>query len=264
MNSMRIDDLNLVPFQHFNLCVPPHSFIMIAGSNRSGKTQLIKILGGLIPTDTTVVFHKAYLESYATQEVYQKIHVFLGNDKWHFIFKTVEEELRFPLENLGFSTKEINKKLTDIMTIFSLDKVMRLDPNHLNKYLKVKVLLALQLISEPEVLLLDDPTKMLTKQQRQEILALLNYYQTKGMTIIMTTSTLDDALTAKASKLYILHKGKIVLEGAIYDVLKEDSLLSKVGLRLPFMVDLSVKLKYYNLIDDIVLDPESLVNQLWK
>ena len=48
------------------------------------------------------------------------------------------------------------------------------------------------------------------------------------------------------------------------DVLKEDSKLNKVGLSLPFMVDLSLKLKYYDLVDDVVLDIDRMVNELWK
>ena len=46
--------------------------------------------------------------------------------------------------------------------------------------------------------------------------------------------------------------------------MKEDSLINKIGLTLPFMVDLSLKLKYYDLIDDVELDMNRMVDKLWK
>lgn len=264
MSCIEVKDLNIEPFHHLKMHFPKQSFTMIAGSNKSGKTAFIKALGGLILTNEAIVLDNAYLESVSTDELYQKVHIFLGNEQWHFLFPTVEEELRFPLENLGYSKEDIHKKLEDIIQLFHFSKILRLNPQNLNKYLKVKLLLAIQLISEPEILLLDDPTRMLTKNERKEIMSILSYYQSKQMTIIMTTSSLDDCLFADITKLYILHHGKIVLAGAVNEVFQEDSLLSKVGLRLPFMVDLCVKLKYYNLIDEMILDQESLVNHLWK
>ena len=55
-----------------------------------------------------------------------------------------------------------------------------------------------------------------------------------------------------------------VIEGTPNYVLQNDNIVNKVGLNLPFMYDLTVKLKDYNLLDDIVLDPDRMVNILWK
>ena len=54
------------------------------------------------------------------------------------------------------------------------------------------------------------------------------------------------------------------MEGKTLDVLKKDNILSKLGLELPFMVDLSLKLQFYELINDIKLDMDDLVVSLWK
>ena len=44
----------------------------------------------------------------------------------------------------------------------------------------------------------------------------------------------------------------------------DDSLLNKLGLKLPFIIDLSVKLKYYNLVSKINMSPLGMVDSLWK
>ena len=85
-----------------------------------------------------------------------------------------------------------------------------------------------------------------------------------GMTIIMTSSSLEETIYTVNSTLYILDNGKIISSGDIFEVLSNDSLINKAGLELPFMVDLSVKLKYYNLVDKIFLNPVRLVDTIWK
>ena len=59
-------------------------------------------------------------------------------------------------------------------------------------------------------------------------------------------------------------KDQIIVEGKTLDVLKEEKLLKRLGLSLPFMVELSLLLQDYGLIDHIYLNKESLVNYLWK
>ena len=64
--------------------------------------------------------------------------------------------------------------------------------------------------------------------------------------------------------LSILDEGKIIKEGDILTVLNDDSMLNKLGFRQPFMIDLSLKLKYYNLVDKIILNQKEMVEMLWK
>ena len=104
---------------------------------------------------------------------------------------------------------------------------------------------------------------MMTKEETKEIMDLLKYFkEEENMTIIMTTDNLEETLYS--DYLYILNDGKILLQGKPLDVLKEDNTLNKLGLNIPFMIDLSVKLKDYDLIDSIELDMDKLVNKLWK
>ena len=54
--------------------------------------------------------------------------------------------------------------------------------------------------------------------------------------------------------MYIISKGKILLEGLPLEVMKEENILNKIGLSLPYMADLSVKLIDYDLLDNIEND----------
>ena len=84
----------------------------------------------------------------------------------------------------------------------------------------------------------------------------------KNLTIVYTTDNLEE--TVNSDYLYILSSGEIILEGAPLKVLEKDNILNKLGLDLPFMIDLSVKLKDYDLIDSIEQDMDRMVDILWK
>ena len=168
------------------------------------------------------------------------------------------------LDELGYDKTGQNKLMKEIISTFSLQDIIKKDPNQLNYYLKLKVLLARIFLINPEIVLLDDITKDLLKEERKEIIKILKQYNNTGTTIIMSSSNFEDAIFLPNSRIYVLYHGDLLLSGSLQDIAKEDSLISKVGLKLPFMADLSVKLMYYGLLDHIELDKEKLVDILWK
>ena len=76
------------------------------------------------------------------------------------------------------------------------------------------------------------------------------------------TTNLDNVL--KTDYIYVINNSEIIIEGNPKEVLEKDNIINKAGLELPFMMDLSVKLRDYDLIKDIELDMDRMVNLLWK
>jgi hypothetical protein len=62
----------------------------------------------------------------------------------------------------------------------------------------------------------------------------------------------------------VLSNGNILLDGPVMEVLKKDKVFNRIGVEIPFMVDLSIKLQLYGLIDHIILDMDEMVNAIWK
>ena len=81
------------------------------------------------------------------------------------------------------------------------------------------------------------------------------------MTIINVTHDMEKPY---GDDIIVIDSGKIVLKGPKELVLKEEKILRELGLELPFMAALSLKLQYYNLIDEMIFDMDELVNILWK
>ncbi len=250
-------------FENFSLAIQKRSFTVLSGSNMCGKTTLIKILAGIVPTHEKVLLERCYLESLPKEVLYKKLAVvFSSKAHLSFVFNKVEDEILFALENLGVKENEKNERLEQVLAKFSLLSYRNISPKKLSRYQAVKLHIALAVLSSPKVLLLDDPCASLEKREAKQIVAYLEMLKEEGMTIFMTTSHLEDACSC--DRLLILHKKEILLDGDPSTVFKEDGLLNKIGLELPFLVDLSIKLQYYGLVNQIYLNQEALVDALWK
>ena len=124
------------------------------------------------------------------------------------------------------------------------------------------VALAAALVHDPKILILDEALVRIDNQDKVKILEIIQkIYQEKKMTIINVTHDMEE--TIYGDDIIVIDSGKIVLKGPKELVLKEEKFY-ELGLELPFMAALSLKLQYYNLIDEMIFDMDELVNILWK
>ena len=250
-------------FNNFSISIKENSFISIAGNNNSGKTVLLKLLNGLLPNNDTITMGYSYIDSNRIHDHSIEIGSVYEENINSFLFEDVYKEMAFPLENLNINPTDIETRILEIAKYFGISELLDKKTSDLTSSEKQVLLIAISLLHKPKILLLDNPFKMMDKNTKKSIInKLLDYKKKNTITIVLSTSDLED--TIYSDYLYILDKGKIVVEGKPLDVLKEDIIINRVGLELPFMVDLSLKLEFYELIDDIELDMEQLVNKLWK
>ena len=151
-------------------------------------------------------------------------------------------------------------KYKNLTQIFGLSEYLTNSISDLTIFQKIKASIMLELLHSPKILLLDQVFLELSEAQSKELISILR--RIGGITVVATAQDLNLAL--EFDSLSIFNNGNLCVENSPLDVLKEDSKLNKVGLSLPFMVDLSLKLKYYDLVDDVVLDIDRMVNELWK
>ena len=252
---VRVDNLMLGPFTKFSIEIPLNSFTFITGSNNSGKSLLLKVLAGIVNIKNKITYDKEIIKS--------------DNDISYiatltFNYATVLKNIRYPLERLGYEDDKINVLVRDIAKDLKITNLLNKNIKDLNEYEKLRVFLASKVIYNPKLLLLDDPCLFLSPLEKEEFMGFLEQLRTRGITIVVSSSSLDEVVYTINSIIYVLDKGMIVSNGDMLEVLSDDSLLNKIGLELPFMVDLSVKLEYYNLTDKINLSPLGMVEHLWK
>lgn len=268
MNILEINDLtfrykNNFIFDNFNLSVQRGSWVTIAGPNGAGKSTLVKILAGLIKDYSDIkIFGKPYNKKNLF-DIRKEIGFVFDNPDNFFACETVEDELAFSLENLAISPKTIKKKIEEISSLLQINSLLKENPFELSGGEKQKVALGCALMLEPRILILDEALIMIDEKERTQVLKLLKKYCVeKRVTILSFTHDLEETLYS--NRLVILNKGKIIVDGPIPYVYEQERIMRKIGLEVPFEVELSEKLMLYDLIDDIELDLRKLVTKLWK
>ena len=82
------------------------------------------------------------------------------------------------------------------------------------------------------------------------------------MTIIMITHDMEDIMDS--DRIIVMDKGKIVMDGTVVSVFKKYSKLFNLGIKVPFVIDLSLRLMNKGVLSHVYLDMGKLVDDLWK
>lgn len=268
---MNIIEINNLTFRYndkfiyddFSLNIKRGTWVTIAGPNGAGKTTLVKILSGLVKSYSNVKIFGEKLSRKNIYEIRKDVGFVFDNPDNFFACETVEDELAFSLENMAVAPSTIKRKIKEISSLLNLDDILKENPYDLSGGEKQKVALACALMLEPRILILDEALMMIDVTQRDKLLKILkDYNKRKRVTIVSFTHNLDEAIYS--DRLVILNHGKIVVDGSFPEVFNEERVMRKIGLEVPFAVELSQKLRVYGLIDKIYLDIERLVDEVWK
>ncbi len=238
---------------NFNLEIEEGSWTTIAGPNASCKTTLAKLLSGLIKSNSIKYNFKDK----------KQIGIIFENTKENFMSDTVRDELLLSLNNKNLSQLKLEQKLEDLTDLLDLTHLLDKDPNDLSLGEQKRFLIASVLLYNPKILIMDNILSNISSKEKENILKVIRRYKKdNNITIINFTTDLEESFGT--NRLVIINKGKIILDGTPKDVLKKDTIITRLGLELPFIIDLSSKLKLYGIIEDIYTDLDKLVIDIWK
>ncbi len=262
MSNIRISDLKfsyneLGVFSGLNFTLRKDKTLSIIGPSGCGKTTLLKIINGELPYEGNVIVSDIEVGSNKFEELRNKIAVVYDiND---FFNELVKDELRFSLENLNISPQEIKNRINEIDDFFGIKRILNKPIDLLSTNDRALVKILSFAIYYPEYLALDDI--LIYLNERTKIL-LLNYLNLKNIKLINVTSNIEDTLYTDYT--LVIYNKINAIDGKTLDVLKEEKILKRLGLNLPFYLDLSIQLKLYGLVNRTYLNKEDLVKRLWK
>ncbi len=95
-----------------------------------------------------------------------------------------------------------------------------------------------------------------------EKLEIFKLLKKQNISYINVTSNVEDAIYS--DYIFVYDGNKLVLEGNRNEVLKEEKTLKRLGYGLPFVVDLSIQLNYYDIFNKVYYDLDELVRALWN
>lgn len=241
------------PFEKYalrdvNLTINKGEFIGLIGHTGSGKSTLVQHLNGLMkPTSGTVTVDgiETTDPSAVKKGLRQKVGLVFQYPEHQLFEESVEKDIAFGPENMGLSPDEVSARVKEAMEMVGLDyeTQAKRSPFELSGGQKRRVAIAGVLAMKPEVLVLDEPTAGLDPHGRDEILdEIKSLYTEKGITIVLVSHSMED-IARLATRIVVLDKGSVVMDGTTAEIYDREAELNEIGLDVPDITKVMKRLK---------------------
>lgn len=210
----RTEEVETMALNIESLEIRPGEFVAMMGPSGCGKSTFLNILGLLDnPTRGSYMFNGQEMSGYKERKRADTRKQNIG-----FVFQnfnlieelTVYENIELPLLYLDLSSEEIAERVNRVMERMQIGH----RKNHFSQQLsggqQQRVAIARAVVSDPKIILADEPTGNLDSKNGKEVMALLTELNRSGTTIIMVTHSREDA--SYASRIINLLDGEIVME----------------------------------------------------
>lgn len=261
INKVTASYEDIAVLRELNFYIPCNKITTLVGNTGGGKTTLVKVLKGLISYKGSIsIFDQ--IDNLKNVMIQKNIGVVMYSNI-NFITSNVRKELVVILQSLGLNDEEIDKYIFDMASDFDLNRILDKQINDLNEEEKITLSIVSALVTKPQLLILDDAFLGLNENYKKEMMIKLKYLNHKnGLTILNITHDINDSLYGDF--LSVLNDGQIVLFDEISNMENYEKDLRKYNYDLPFIIDLSLRLKYYNVINTTVYNIDRMVKIIWR
>ena len=206
LGGSRVEALRNVSFT-----VEQGEYVAIMGESGSGKTTLLNILAALDePTAGTV-----RLDGHELGKIREKDAAAFRRDNLGFVFQefnlldtfTLEDNIYLPLVLMGMSYEDMRARLLPIARELGLTELLKKYPYEVSGGQKQRAAVARAIITEPKLLLADEPTGALDSGSTDELLRLFAAINRAGQTILMVTHSVKAA--SRAGRVLFIKDGQV-------------------------------------------------------
>lgn len=226
-----------------NIDVKQGEFVAILGHNGSGKSTLARHINALLqPTEGAV-----YVDNMDTSDdehiwdIRQQAGMVFQNPDNQIVGTIVEEDVGFGPENIGMPTEDIWKRVENSLKAVGMTAYKDYSPNKLSGGQKQRVAIAGILAMKPKCIIMDEPTAMLDPTGRREVMeTVMELNKKENVTIILITHYMNEAV--KADKVFVMDKGKVVMEGTPREIFYDVDKMKKLRLDVPPATEIAYEL----------------------
>ncbi len=214
MKKFRTDEVETTALNNVNLEINEGEFVAIMGPSGCGKSTLLNILGLLDnPTSGELFFNDAQVDGYNERQ-----RTNLRKENIGFVFQsfnlieelTVYENVELPLLYMKVSSSERKKRVNEVLDRMKITHRAKHFPQQLSGGQQQRAAIARAVITNPKLILADEPTGNLDSANGEEVMNLLTQLNETGTTIVMVTHSPSDA--DRSHRIIQLFDGHIVTE----------------------------------------------------
>lgn len=226
--------------KNIDLCLESNLIHGIIGPIGSGKSTMLELMNGITkPTTGEIIIgkYKLYQKGFNFNKFRYDVGLVYQFPEKQFFCNTVAEEVAFAEKIFSPKNKNIKNKVIKVLKIVGLDEsYLNRSPFSLNGGEKRRVAIASVLISNPKLLIMDEPTIGLDNNSKKRLMKLLRNLKTKySKTIIIVTHDVD-MLYEIVDNVVVLNNGRIVKEGNKLSVFSDVEKLDENNTPVPNVV----------------------------
>lgn len=220
-----------------NMKVERGETLAVVGPNGAGKTTLLKLMDALImPTEGEILFEgRPITEKTMTEREFRRKVGFLFQNPDVMLFSaTVLEDVAFGPVHLWGKERGLERAREELRRL-GIEGLADRHPYSLSGGEKKKASIACVTSMEPEVLLLDEPTRDLDLRNRNFVLDMIRNWKMEGRTVVVVTH--DLRLIRLADRVYVINK-EVLFEGTPRELFSKPELIERANLDVPEIVRL--------------------------
>ena len=210
--SLRYQDQQDYLLKELSLRFLPSTLSVLTGSNGCGKTSLLNVICGIIPTHSTaefsgqVLYNQEDITRLPLNERARYLSIQMADPDTQFFFPRLAHELSFPLENMGLAPAEIKRRITATSEFFSLSEFLDLDAATCSQGQQKLLLWAICDLIDAPLILLDEPCSGISPAKLDLLYAWIEILIQRGKIVIAAEH--DSRLIARADQIICLDQKK--------------------------------------------------------
>lgn len=259
--------------ENINFKLDKGQVLGIMGVNGSGKTTICNILRGFIPSfyqgtlQGSVKITGKSLKEYPDTELSQLMGYISQNPFTQIsgVKDTVKEELGYALENMGTKSETIKVRVQQIIELLGLQQLANKNPFALSGGQKQMVAIGSILVTNPDILIFDEPTSQLDPAASQKIFELIGQLKKQGKTIVLVEHKIDMMMNYVDRLLLLTGNGQQLDYGEPRHIFTNRDVINVLGNGLPTAVRIKLaqlRKKHADLPDVMPVTQEEIIKQL--
>ena len=202
---------NLI-LENISFSLKKNKYNVITGKNGSGKSTILKLIVGLEKIDDGEIFIDNEKLLYERDELYKirkKTGIVFQESNEHIIGETVAESLIFGMENNRIPLEKMKENMSKYIKLFQLEDIIDKKTVNLSGGEKQKVALAGAVITEPDIILLDEITEMWDKITKEKMNRIIENFLKDGKTVVSVTHNSEE-IRKSDNVVFITEEKKII------------------------------------------------------
>lgn len=236
-----------IALDNINMTIKDGELLALIGHTGSGKSTLAQHLNGLLePSSGRVLLDGEDInqKGASRRALRFKVGLVFQYPEHQLFEETVYKDIAFGPKNMGLKDEEIDLRVKNAMAQVGLvfDEIQGRSPFELSGGQMRRVALAGVLAMQPRALVLDEPTAGLDPSARDFLLGDIQRLNCASTTVVLISHAMDD-VARLATRVAVLEKGRLVMEGTPVDIFTQQEKLSGMGLDIPENFKLAAELR---------------------